>query len=81
MTRREAEGIIAQALMEKIEADLYPSATQMDMVEQLLTPELTQEYLGILMDKVMGDTMPSIPMLRRMIRVAGTLPVAELRRG
>ena len=81
MTRREAQGLIADVLMDKIEGDKYPSATHMDLVEQLLPPEKVQDYLAVLMDKAAQDTYPSVPMLRRMLRVTESLPVSERSEG
>jgi hypothetical protein len=77
MTRREAQAWLATALMEKVRDDRYPSATQLSIIEEVLPRELTEDYLEILIDKVSQDSMPSIPMLRRISRVAGSLPNTE----
>jgi hypothetical protein len=77
MTRSQAQGMIAQVLLDKIENDRYPSITQMDLVEQLLPPDQLDDYLALLMDKAAQDTVPSIPMLQRILRVAESLPVTE----
>ena len=81
MTRSEAQAQIVQVLLDKIRSDRYPSATQMSMVEEILPRHMVSDYLEILMEKASQDTMPSIPMLRRMQRVAESLPVRELQRG
>jgi hypothetical protein len=81
MTRSEAQAMIAQVLLDKIENDRYPSITQMDMVEQLLSPDQLDDYLAVLMDKAAQDTVPSIPMLQRMLRIAESLPVRDRSNG
>ena len=50
----------------------------MAMVEDALPRDMVPEYLAILMEKVAQDSVPSIPMLRRMQRVAESLPVDEV---
>jgi len=81
MTSSEAQGMIAQVLLEKIENDRYPSVTQMDLVEKLLPPDQLDDYLGLLMDKAAQDTVPSIPLLHRILRVADSLPRTERSNG
>ena len=80
MTRGEAQQVIAAFLMERVRADHYPSTTQMSLIEQILPREGFLDYLDVLMDKLVEDTWPSIDMLRRIQRVADTLPVSEPRR-
>jgi hypothetical protein len=79
MTRGEAQQVIAGFLMERVRADHYPSTTQMAWIEQIIPPEMIPDYLDILMDKLVDDIWPSNDMLRRIIRVAGTLPASEQR--
>jgi hypothetical protein len=79
MTRGEAEQVIVGFLMERVRADHYPSSTQMSMIEQLIPREMVPEYLDILMDKLVEDNWPSMDMLRRITRVAETLPASEQR--
>jgi hypothetical protein len=74
MTRDEANGWLAAMLMEKIRDDRYPSATHMSIVEDILPREMVGDYLEILMEKAAQDTVPSIPMLQRILRVAQSLP-------
>jgi hypothetical protein len=80
MTRGEAQQVIAGFLMERVRGDHYPSTTQMSMIEEILPPEMVPEYLDILMDKMVDDAWPSIDLLRRIRRVAETLPVSDQRR-
>jgi hypothetical protein len=77
MTRDEARGQFAQMLMDKIRGDRYPSATQMSMLEDVIPDDMVQDYLDVLLEKVAEDTVPSIPMLQRIRRVADSLPVVE----
>lgn len=77
MTRSEAQAQIIELLLDHIRRDRYPSATQMALVEEVLPREMVPEYLEVLMDKVAQDSVPSIPMLRRMQRVAASLPAYE----
>jgi hypothetical protein len=77
MTRDEARAQIVETLMDKIRADRYPSATQMAILEEILPREMVADYLDVLLDKIADDTVPSIPMLRRIQRVAEQLPVVE----
>jgi Virulence factor BrkB len=74
MDRVQAEEAIAKMLIDSVERDRYPSSTQMDLVEQSMTPEVASEYLEMLLDKVSGENYPSISMLRRMQRIAESLP-------
>jgi hypothetical protein len=75
MDRVEAEKAVAQLLIDGVSRDKYPSQTQMDLIEaRLPTPDETSEYLEMLMDKIRGERYPSITMLRRLQRMARTLP-------
>jgi hypothetical protein len=74
MNRDEAQARVVQMLMDKVRADPYPSATQMSIIEELLTPELAADYVELLVEKAAKDNFPSIPMLRRISRVAATMP-------
>ena len=77
MTRDEAQGAFVQLLLQKIRQDRYPSFTQMNMVEETIPPAMVPDYLAVLAEKVANDTVPSIPMLRRIQRVAQSLPQQE----
>ena len=69
----EARNAIARLLIEKVRQDRYPSTTQMEIIEQILPSYLLRDYLNVLLEKVMTDTSPSIPMLRRLTRIAAQL--------
>jgi hypothetical protein len=77
MTRREAQAWLANALMEKVRGDRYPSATQLSIIEDVIPREMVGDYLEILIEKVSEDSVPSIPMLQRIRRVAESLPSTE----
>ena len=74
MTRDEAQAALVQLLIERVRQDQYPSWTQMNLIEESIPQEMVPDYLEVLAEKVMGDAFPSIPMLRRMQRVAQSLP-------
>jgi hypothetical protein len=73
-TRDEAEGALARVLLERVRQDKHPSTTHMTLLEQSLPSPLVREYLNVLLEKVLTDPSPSIPMIRRIQRVAGQLP-------
>jgi len=80
MDRVQAEEAVAQLLIQSVERDLYPSSTQMDLIEASLDPEVASEYVEMLLNKISGERYPSITMLRRLQRVAASLPEPETRR-
>jgi hypothetical protein len=61
----------AEVLLDRIRADEYPSATHMDMVEQVAPPRMLAEYTLHLLERVEADTHPSIPMMRRVEGLIG----------
>lgn len=61
---------LVEFLIEKIEADTYPSATQMDLVEELLEPQMVERYARTLMAKLSASMYPSIDLLHRIRRLA-----------
>ena len=74
--REDAQGWFVQLLMDKVRQDPYPSALQLDMIEEAIPPEMIGDYLEILMEKCADDRWPSVTMLRRIQRVAAGLPSA-----
>jgi hypothetical protein len=72
-TRVEAQTALSRILLEKVRQDTHPSTTQMNILEQAMPPELVREYLNILFEKLLTERSPSIQMLRRVQRIAGTL--------
>jgi hypothetical protein len=79
MTRDEARADMVEVLLNKIRADRYPSATQMAIVEEIIPRELIPDYMDVLYEKIAQDTVPSIPMLRRLQMLAERLPLVEPR--
>ena len=71
--RMEAQWAVTRVLMEKVRADSHPSATHMSIIEETIPQPLVREYLNILLEKVLTDSSPSIPMIRRIKRIADRL--------
>ena len=57
-------------LLEHIEEDPYPSTTQMDLAEELLTPRTAPVYARVLMQKIRNDTFPSNDLIQRVLALA-----------
>jgi hypothetical protein len=74
MNREEAQGRLVQMLMDKVREDRYPSATQLSLIEESIPREMLGEYVELLVDKAAQDEFPSIPMLKRISRVAASMP-------
>ena len=55
-------------LLEHVEKDPYPSATMLDMIENLLHEDSreNERYVKILMERVKDDNYPSMDLLRRL---------------
>jgi hypothetical protein len=71
--RIEAQAALAHVLLEHVRRDRHPSSTQMSILEQVIPPQLVDEYIEILLEKVASDGTPSIPLLRRLQRVTDGL--------
>jgi hypothetical protein len=74
MNRKESRAVLAGVLLKRVREDRYPSATDMDLIEQILPPELLPRYVEVLLDKVAQDHRPSISMIHRLNRVTNALP-------
>jgi hypothetical protein len=61
---------IFELLMEKVEADPFPSVTQMNLIEENLRPEQVERYAGALMEKIRADNFPSLDLIQRVIALA-----------
>ena len=61
-----------ETLLEKISRDVYPSNTQMDMLEEIATPRLRVRFIFPLMERIDEDVYPSIPMMQRVQRLIGS---------
>lgn len=56
---------VLRMLMGKVANDAYPSATMLDMIESMLTPNEVPAYAELLMEKIRRDRFPSIPLMNR----------------
>jgi hypothetical protein len=74
MNRIESQAVLAGVLLKKVREDRYPSSTEMDLIEQILPPQLLPRYVEVLLDKLAQDTRPSIEMIRRLQSVINRLP-------
>jgi len=72
-SRLEAQTALARVLLEHVRRDKHPSTTQMSILEQVIPPQLVDDYLNVLLDKVAGESAPSIPLLRRLQRITSEL--------
>jgi hypothetical protein len=57
-------------LVDRIDADLYPSNHQLDLIESMLRPEEIAPYVDVLLNKVADERYPSVSMLNRIQRLA-----------
>ena len=63
----QTRSALVDLLLSKVKDDKYPSATTMDLIEQILTPEELPAYAAVLMEKIAGDTYPSASMMKRIV--------------
>jgi hypothetical protein len=74
MNRIESRAVLAGVLLKRVREDRYPSATEMDLIEQIIPPQLLPRYVEVLLDKLAQDQRPSISMIHRINRVASSIP-------
>jgi hypothetical protein len=74
MNREDAQGRLVQMLMDKVREDPYPSSTQMELIEASIPDAMLGDYVELLVEKAAVDEFPSIPMLRRIGRLAAAMP-------
>jgi hypothetical protein len=67
----QTRAALVDLLLSKVKDDQYPSATTMDLLEEMLTTEELPAYAGVLMEKIAADTYPSIPMIKRLVSLTG----------
>ena len=58
---------LLELLLDKVEQDQYPSSTMLDLIEELVSPDEVEEYAGVLMAKLEGETYPSNSIIRRVM--------------
>jgi len=63
----QTRSALLDLLLSKVKDDTFPSSTQLDLIEQMLTPEELPAYAGVLMEKIAGDTYPSMSMIKRIV--------------
>jgi hypothetical protein len=73
MNAIENRAAFTYILMEMVRRDRYPSPAQMEIIENVIPAELVPDYVDVLLEKVMDDRFPSIPMLRRIMRVVNSM--------
>lgn len=72
-TNQDAQGYdvrveLLNTLMAHVQDSTYPSNTQLDMIEELLTEKEEPAYLKMLIGFVDDARFPSVPMLARIKR-------------
>jgi hypothetical protein len=66
----QTRAALLDLLLSKVKEDRFPSATMLDLLEQVLTPEELPAYAGVLMDKVASDTYPSASIMKRLVSLS-----------
>jgi hypothetical protein len=74
MNRMEARAVVAGMLLKRVKEERYPSPTEMDLIEQILPPQLLDRYVDVLLEKIAQDNRPSISMIHRLNRVTNAMP-------
>jgi hypothetical protein len=74
MNQMETRAVAAGMLLKRVREDRYPSPTQMDLIEQIIPPQLLPRYVEALLEKIAQDDRPSISMLHRLNRVISSMP-------
>jgi hypothetical protein len=62
---------VLDMLLEKVEADRYPSSSMLDDIERILTPWRREDYADVLLEKIRRDKYPSRSMIERVLRLSG----------
>jgi hypothetical protein len=74
MNKIESRAIVAGILLKKVREDRYPSPTEMDLIEQIIPPQLLPRYVEALLEKIAQENRPSISMIHRLERVIQSMP-------
>jgi hypothetical protein len=74
MNRMEARAVVAGMLLKRVKEERYPSPTEMDLIEQILPPQLLDRYVDVLLEKIAQDNRPSISLIHRLNRVTNAMP-------
>jgi len=57
---------LLRVLLDKVAEEKYPSATMMDTIEELMTPQELPVYAQLLVDHLESSRFPSIDMINRL---------------
>jgi hypothetical protein len=60
----------AEVLLDRIRGDMYPSTTQMDLLEEAAPPRQRAEFAIHLFERIQAEQYPSTSMLARARRLA-----------
>jgi hypothetical protein len=74
MNQIESRAVFAGILLKRVREERYPSTTQMDLIEQVIPPQLLPRYVEALLEKVSQESRPSISLLHRLARVINSMP-------
>jgi hypothetical protein len=64
--REQTRAALVDLLLSKIKEERFPSASTMDLLEQIMTVDELPAYGAVLMDKIADDVYPSQPMMKRL---------------
>lgn len=59
----------AEVLLDRIRGDIYPSGTQMDLLEEVAPPRQRVEFVLHLLERIQEEQHPSIQMMARARRL------------
>ena len=59
--------------MSHVAEDQYPSATQLQHLEAMLSRDQIEDYVNLLIEKIVEDRYPSVPMMQRVERLLAQL--------
>jgi hypothetical protein len=62
---QEVRDALLDTLLSQAESDTYPSATILDIIESLLTPEALPRYATLLLENVRASNYPNLDLIKR----------------
>jgi hypothetical protein len=74
MERTESRAVVAGLLLNRVRQERYPSATELNLIEEIIPPQLLPQYVDVLIEKLVQDDRPSISLLHRLNRVTNSMP-------
>jgi hypothetical protein len=66
----DVQAQLLKSLLKKVSSDPFPSASMMDTVEELLTPDTVSAYAQVLLAHIDKDNFPSVSMIDRLKRLS-----------